>query len=80
MLVRFWINFTSIDPIEALVYAAVINGIVAVPILIAIMRIANDRKILKNRITGRISNILGWTTVMIMGISVVIMFTTWDKH
>ena len=38
------INFISIDPIQALVYAAVIKGVVAVPNLIALMRIANDKK------------------------------------
>ncbi|MGC1930249.1 MAG: divalent metal cation transporter, partial [Candidatus Nitrosopolaris sp.] len=35
------INFTHLDPIRALVYSAVINGIVAVPILVAVMKIAN---------------------------------------
>jgi NRAMP (natural resistance-associated macrophage protein)-like metal ion transporter len=73
------INFTDIDPIKALVYAAVINGVVAVPILIAIMKIANDKKILQSRTNGTISNIIGWTTVLIMGVSVMIMFFTWGK-
>jgi len=79
-IIGFCINFSSIDPIKALVYTAVINGVVAVPILIAVMRIGNDKQILKDRINGRISNIIGWTTVMIMGISVVIMFATWGSH
>jgi len=79
-VIGLWINFSSIDPIKALVYTSVINGVVAVPILIAVMRIANDKQILKDRINGRISNIIGWTTVMIMGISVVIMFATWGRY
>ena len=58
----------------------VINGVVAVPILIAIMRIANDKRILKDRVNGQISNIIGWATVMIMGVSVMIMFATWGRH
>jgi Mn2+/Fe2+ NRAMP family transporter len=79
-IIGLWINFSSIDPIKALVYTAIINGIVAVPILIAIMRIANDRRILKDRVNGTMSNIIGWATVIIMGISVVIMFATWESH
>ena len=79
-IIGLWINFSSIDPIKALVYTAVINGVVAVPILIAIMRIANDKRILKTRVNGRISNIIGWATVMIMGVSVMIMFATWGRH
>jgi NRAMP (natural resistance-associated macrophage protein)-like metal ion transporter len=73
------INLISLNPIQALIYAAVINGIVAVPILIAIMKISNDRKILQGRTNGRISNILGLITIIIMGVSVVIMFFTWGK-
>jgi hypothetical protein len=34
------------------VYAAVINGVVAVPILIAIMKIADDKKIMQSRTNG----------------------------
>jgi Mn2+/Fe2+ NRAMP family transporter len=79
-VIGLWINFSSIDPIKALIYTAVINGVVAVPILIAIMRIANDKRILKDRINGRISNIIGWTTVLVMGVSVVVMFATWGSH
>ena len=79
-VIGLWINFSSIDPIKALVYTAVINGVVAVPILVAVMKIANDKEILRDRINGQISNIIGWTTVIIMGVSVVIMFVTWGGH
>jgi NRAMP (natural resistance-associated macrophage protein)-like metal ion transporter len=79
-VIGLWINFSSIDPIKALVYTAVINGVVAVPILIAIMRIANDKRILRDRVNGQISNLIGWTTVITIGVSVVIMFVTWGSH
>ena len=78
-IIGLWINFINIDPIKALIYTAVINGIVAVPILISIMKIANDRKILGNKINGKASNIIGWITVLIMGSSVAIMFVTWNE-
>ena len=77
VLTGLFINFIGIDPIQALIYAAVINGVVAVPILIALMKIANDKEILPNRTNGRLSNVLGLTTVLIMGAGVVIMFVTW---
>jgi Mn2+/Fe2+ NRAMP family transporter len=38
-----------------------------------VMRIANDKKILKDRTNGRYSNIVGWATFAIMTIAVVIM-------
>ena len=44
------------------------------------MRIANDKRILKDRVNGQISNIIGWATVIIMGVSVAIMFATWGNR
>ena len=72
-VIRLWINFTNIDPIKALVYTAVINGVTAVPILFVIMKIANDKNILGKRVNGRLTNTIGWMTVAIMSIAVVTM-------
>jgi NRAMP (natural resistance-associated macrophage protein)-like metal ion transporter len=71
------INFVNIDPIKALIYTAVINGIITVPILFVILKIANDKKILENKTNGLGSNILGWLTFLIMGISVVVLLFAW---
>src|SRR5215217_7196799 len=78
-LIGLCINFINIDPIKALVYAAVINGVVALPILSAVINIANDKKIMQSRTNGTISNVIGWITILIMGMSVIIMFLTWEK-
>jgi Mn2+/Fe2+ NRAMP family transporter len=78
-VIGLWINFTNIDPIKALIYTAVINGIVAAPMLFVIMRIANDKKILRDMTNKRLSNILGWTAFIIMCISVLILFVTWIR-
>jgi NRAMP (natural resistance-associated macrophage protein)-like metal ion transporter len=72
-LIGVCITFSNITPIQALILAAVINAVVTVPILFLVMRIANDKKILKDRINGRYSNIVGWATFAIMTIAVVIM-------
>jgi NRAMP (natural resistance-associated macrophage protein)-like metal ion transporter len=79
-LIGLWINFINIDPIKALVYTAVINGVVAVPILFAVMKIANDKKILRGKTNSRVSNVIGWLTFAVMGVSAIIMFVTWGKQ
>ncbi|MHB8601435.1 MAG: NRAMP family divalent metal transporter [Nitrosotalea sp.] len=78
-VVGLWINFSNIDPIKALIYAAVINAIIAIPLLVVIMKIGNDKQILETRTNGKISNIVGWITVGVMGFSVIVMFFTWIK-
>jgi Mn2+/Fe2+ NRAMP family transporter len=54
-IIGLWINFANVDPIKVLIYAAVINGIIAVPLLSIIMKISNDKKILAGRINGKVS-------------------------
>jgi NRAMP (natural resistance-associated macrophage protein)-like metal ion transporter len=80
-VIGLWINFIHIDPIRALVYTAVINGVIAIPILFAVMKIANDKKMLRGgKTNGRVSNVIGWLGFGIMGVSVIIMFATWGKQ
>ena len=76
-VVGLWINFMGLDPIRALYYTAIINGIIAVPLLIAVIKVANDKKILHTHTNRRLSNVLGWVTVAIMGFSIIIMIFTW---
>ncbi|MFL6361109.1 MAG: NRAMP family divalent metal transporter, partial [Nitrososphaeraceae archaeon] len=79
-VIGLWINFINIDPIKALVYTAVINGVIAVPILFAVMKIANDKKMLRGKTNSYVSNVIGWLIIAIMGVSVIIMFVTWGKQ
>jgi NRAMP (natural resistance-associated macrophage protein)-like metal ion transporter len=52
-IIGLWINFSNIDPIQALVYTAVINGFVSVPVLIMVSKIANNKKILGDNVNKR---------------------------
>ena len=75
-IIGLGINFININPITALIYTAVINGIVTVPMLFVIMKIANNKKILHEKTNGKLSNILGWFTFALMSLSVAVMFAT----
>jgi Mn2+ and Fe2+ transporters of the NRAMP family len=65
------INLIGINPISALYYAAVLNGIVAPMLLFMIMLISNNRKIMQNKTNGRFSNILGWIATIAIGIAAI---------
>jgi Mn2+/Fe2+ NRAMP family transporter len=79
-IIGLGIDFVNIDPIKALIYTAVINGITAVPILFVILKIANDKKILEDKTNSLASNVLGWLTFLIMAISVVVLLFTWRGY
>lgn len=65
------INFIGIDPVRALIFTAVINGIVAVPLLFLIAKISANRKIMGKYRSGVLSKSLLWLTFLVMGASAV---------
>lgn len=76
-LIGLGINFVGIDPVKALVYTAVINGIVAVPLLFLITRISSNQEIMGEFRGGRLSRTLLWLTFVGMGAAAVATIYTW---
>jgi NRAMP (natural resistance-associated macrophage protein)-like metal ion transporter len=70
------INFIGIDPVKALVYAAVINGVAAVPLLYLVGRIAMSKKIMGDYKSGLLSNILMAITFIGMSAAAITLFYT----
>ncbi|MEZ2409183.1 NRAMP family divalent metal transporter [Bosea sp. RCC_152_1] len=70
------LNFTSVDPIKALVWSAMINGVVAVPIMVILMLLAADPKIMKQFVIGRALKVLGWIATAAMAAAVIGMAIT----
>jgi len=69
MIVALGINFIGIDPIKALIYSAVANGIVAPVVLFFIMRLSGNPKIMGDRVNGPLIHMLGWLTFSAMALS-----------
>lgn len=67
------IDFTSIDPIKALVWSAVLNGIVAVPIMVVMMRMAVRPDIMGPFVIRPKLKRLGWAATAFMAVTVVAM-------
>jgi NRAMP (natural resistance-associated macrophage protein)-like metal ion transporter len=78
-LIGLGIAIFDTNIIQALIYAAVINGAVAVPMILLIIKISNDRSILKDKTNGLFSNVIGWITFTIMTVSVIFLFLTQIK-
>lgn len=62
------LNYAGIDPIAMLYYSAAVNGVLAAPLLIIIIMIANNKKILGEHTNGLLSNIFTSLTALIMGV------------
>lgn len=68
-VVGLLINYIGIDPMKALVYAAVFNGFVAVPLIFLIGKISSDKKIMGKYKSGLLSRTFIWLTFLGMGAS-----------
>ncbi|MEI6851089.1 MAG: divalent metal cation transporter, partial [Candidatus Saccharibacteria bacterium] len=68
------INFLGIDPIQALIFTAVFNGIAAVPLLWMIVRIGNNKNIMGQYKNGVLSNIFVRIAFVVMATAVIALF------
>ena len=67
------IDFTLIDPIKALFWSAVINGVIAVPIMVVMMLLADDPKVMGTFVVTRRLKALGWLATWTMAAAVIAM-------
>ncbi|HLX34179.1 MAG TPA: divalent metal cation transporter [Candidatus Limnocylindrales bacterium] len=75
-LVGMAINFLGINPITALVVSAVLNGLIAAPLLVLVMLVSNNRKAMGERTNGPLLNVVGWATTCVMGLAAVALVVT----
>ena len=76
-LIGVSINFIGLDPIKALFWAAVVNGVVAVPLMVIIMLMAMRSDVMGQFVLPRPLWAMGWLCTGVMTIAVGIMFATW---
>jgi NRAMP (natural resistance-associated macrophage protein)-like metal ion transporter len=70
------LSLLHVNPIKLLVVVAIINGIIAAPLLVIIMRVSNSRDIMGKYVNGRLANILGWITAALMAGAAIAFFAT----
>jgi len=71
IIIGIILNFIGINPIKALIYSAIANGIVAPVILVFIVKISGSKKIMGDFKNSFIKNTIGWIATIFMGITAV---------
>jgi NRAMP (natural resistance-associated macrophage protein)-like metal ion transporter len=69
MLLGMAMNFIGLNPIKALIYSAVLNGVVAPIILVLIVLLARNEKVMGEWKNGKLSSGIGWIATFIMAVS-----------
>ena len=68
------VDFSPLDPIKALIWSAVLNGVIVVPIMAAMMVVASRRKIMGEFVAALWQRLLGWAATAIMAVAAIAMF------
>jgi NRAMP (natural resistance-associated macrophage protein)-like metal ion transporter len=76
MLVGVLMNFLGINPISALFWTAVINGVLAPPLLVLLMLIVNNPKVMGKHANRPWLTIVGWLTTILMFLAAIALFFT----
>jgi len=75
-LVGMILNFTPVNPIKALYWSAVINGVVAVPVMVIMMLMSAEPKIMGPFVVTGWLRALGWASTVVMAAAVIAMLGT----
>jgi NRAMP (natural resistance-associated macrophage protein)-like metal ion transporter len=70
------IGFLPLDPIKALYWSAVVNGVIAVPVMTVMMLLTTHKGVMGNVKMTRRVRLLGWACTLVMATAAVAMFAT----
>ena len=76
-LIGVFVNFVHLDPIKALFWSAVINGVVAAPLMAVIMVMACHKRVMGPFAISWKLAAMGWLSTGVMAAAVAAMFATW---
>ncbi len=70
------IQYSPISPMRALFWSAVVNGVVAVPLIVVILLLARNTQVMGACVASRSLIVMGWITAVVMGAAAIRMFIT----
>jgi NRAMP (natural resistance-associated macrophage protein)-like metal ion transporter len=76
MLIGLALNYLGINAVKMLFWTAVLNGVLAPPLIVLVVLITSNRKIMGRRVNPPVLKWLGWATAAIMAGASVAMFAT----
>ena len=69
-------GYLEVDPLQALVWSAIVNGVISVPIMAALMWIGQSERLMGAHTISPGHRILGWTATAVMAMAVLVMLAT----
>jgi NRAMP (natural resistance-associated macrophage protein)-like metal ion transporter len=70
------LSLLHVNPIKLLIFVAVLNGVIAAPFLIVVMKVSSTKRLMGDYVNGKAAKILGWSTAALMSIAAIALFAT----
>ena len=70
------LDFGGFDAVAMLFWSAVVNGVLAPPLIVLVVLLTSDPKVMGTRVNGRLLRLLGWTTAVVMAVAAAVMMLT----
>ena len=78
-LIGVLLNFSPIDPIKALFWSAVVNGVVAAPVMVLMMLLASNKAVMGDFKLHAGLKLVGWISTLVMAVAAIALFATWGR-
>lgn len=81
MLVGMLMDYAGLNAIKMLFWSAVLNGVLAPPLIVIVLLVCNNRRVMGEHVNGRLMNALGSVAAIVMGIAAIAMILTsfWSR-
>lgn len=76
MLLGLALNFMGFNAVKMLFYSAVLNGVLAPPLVVLVTLLTSNPKVMGERVSSPLLRFLGWATAAIMTAAAIGMFVT----
>jgi Mn2+/Fe2+ NRAMP family transporter len=76
MLIGLALNFAGLNAVKMLFWSAVLNGVLAPPLVVLVVLLTNDRKVMGQWVNSRLASVLGWTCAAVMSAAALAMLVT----
>src|SRR3989449_222491 len=76
MAVGLALDFFDFNAVAMLFWSAVVNGVLAPPLIVLVVLLTSDPKVMGARVNGRSLRLLGWTTAVVMAVAAAVMMVT----
>jgi len=70
------VDFAGVSAVSMLFWSAVVNGVLAPPLIVLVVLLTSDPKVMGTRVNGRSLRLLGWTTAIVMAVAAAVMLVT----